>query len=524
MSKISTISSLTTITNPDNYSWPITINGGMSGKPTIVTFGSNLTLTGTDKYFIIGSGYVTIDGLNNTVTIDSATDYLGLVQNGSAGVNGFTNITIQNIKMSATNSTIADDVGAWICQAFYGYGLGSASGYGLGSASNLNVNNVHTDATCNGSPYSGLICGQGTNYVICTFCSSKGSIGTVGGGIFASNCSYCEATDCFSTGTIGDGAGGIFGQRAGSFSSATATNCYSLGSIRESGGGIYGQGAGNDGSATATNCYSLGAIGESGGGIYGSYGGQTYMNDSIVTATNCYSRGTIGTGGGGIYGASMGYMGMNTVSTVTATNCYSLGTIGTRGGGIYGADKINGTETNCYAANNNWNYSTAANELTGDPTYDTSGNLITAIGTVWTDISYLYTNKTNIPWELTSLLNISVSQTDVNDFNWPVQIDTSMKFTFTENIVLDSDTKYFNIQSDNVEFSGPSTILKTLTATVFNNSANKQNIIINSNINQVTATLVEMGQMNVNTSTWPIEISAASIYRGYIFDGRFNIS
>lgn len=194
MSKISgTLNITQAIAN--GFTWPVQITG-----PSSISFSENITLTGYDRYFDIQSDNVTIDGLNNKIIIKNANAYPGLVKNGSNGVTGKTNITIQNINMSADNSIIADNSspsgsGAWICQSGYGFGLGSGS--------NLNVKNVHTDATCNGSSTSGLICGQGSNYVICTYCSSKGTIGPSGGGIFATSCTYCKATDCFSTGTIG---------------------------------------------------------------------------------------------------------------------------------------------------------------------------------------------------------------------------------------------------------------------------------------------------------------------------------
>ena len=63
---------------------------------------------------------------------------------------------------------------------------------------------------------------------------------------------------------------------------------------------------------------------------------------------NCYSTGNIANKSSAICGA--GYMNI--------VNCYSAGTIDTPGNGIYGYEKVNGTEINCYAANNNWNNDT----------------------------------------------------------------------------------------------------------------------------------------------------------------------
>lgn len=70
----STISVDTTISNANisDYTWPITINGGSSGSPIVITFGDDITLNSSSQYFIIGSEYITIEGGNNTVIINGA--------------------------------------------------------------------------------------------------------------------------------------------------------------------------------------------------------------------------------------------------------------------------------------------------------------------------------------------------------------------------------------------------------------------------------------------------------------------
>ena len=74
--------------------FPITITSS-SGSLT-VTFGSNLTLTGVNDYFIIGGAGVTIDGANFEVTVP--TNYNGLVQNGSSSAgSGLSNCLVKNI-------------------------------------------------------------------------------------------------------------------------------------------------------------------------------------------------------------------------------------------------------------------------------------------------------------------------------------------------------------------------------------------------------------------------------------------
>ena len=64
---MSTISKNTTISNPDDYDWPITINGGSSSNTVTITLdnftiGNSDTIMGYNQYFIIGSGHITITG------------------------------------------------------------------------------------------------------------------------------------------------------------------------------------------------------------------------------------------------------------------------------------------------------------------------------------------------------------------------------------------------------------------------------------------------------------------------------
>jgi hypothetical protein len=249
----SIISSSTTISDADiaGYSWPITINGGTSISPIVITLGDDITLNSISEYFIIGSEYITLDGGNKTILINGVVNYPGLVLNGTNSSNGYSNITIQNINVSTSNGSTIQQEKGWICWNFFGK-----------ASSNNQVTN----------------------------CSSSGAIsGDYSGGIFGSFSSG-SATNCYSSGAIsGNNTGGIFGDS----STGSATNCYSSGSISgiES-GGIFG----SNSTGNATNCYSSGSIsGIESGGIFGSY--------SYGDAVNCYSSGSIsGLDSGGIFG------------------------------------------------------------------------------------------------------------------------------------------------------------------------------------------------------------------------------
>ena len=351
-----TITSSTTITDINAYSWPITISNGSASNPIVVSFGNNLTLNSDTNYFIIGSEFITIDGGNNNVTIDSVINYPGLILNGTSGANGYSNVTVQNINMSTSNgSTIAGSKG-WICQNYFGRDA-SANSY---------INNCSTDATCNSQTdrNTGLVCGPNAYRVICNNCSSAGTIS--GGGIFGSNCTNCQANNCFSSGTInntnnGWGGGGIFA--SSNNNSNQANNCYSTGDIFSTiySGNLYGSGGicGESNSVVVSNCYSQGIIGINGGTDCGGIFGNNYSNVS-KTAINCYSSGIIQAGFG---------IGENT------------------------------TQTNCYVANGSWSDVSASATLTGTPTYS-SGSLVNPIGLIWADIA---PDDNTIPWIFATL-------------------------------------------------------------------------------------------------------------------------
>jgi hypothetical protein len=213
---------------------------------TDITFSSTI---GTNGYFIIGSQYITINGNNKIVTINSITNYLGLIQNSNSINNGFTNININYLGVITSNNSTLASGGGWVGQQYFGKGIST-----------------------------GII----------------------------------SATYCYSTGAISGYAGGIFGDSTGFLASGgtiTASNCYSTGNIGLFAGGIFGDVTGNSsrgGSITASNCYTTGNIGDWAGGIFGCDTGYAATGGTI-TASNCYSTGTIGNDAGGIFGAYSGF-------------------------------------------------------------------------------------------------------------------------------------------------------------------------------------------------------------------------
>jgi hypothetical protein len=338
-------------------------------------------LNSADQYFIIDSSNITIDGSDNVVNIN-VNSYPGLIQNGTSGSNGNSNITIQNLGVESSNSVA--DYGGWIGQQYFGK-----------NASGNYVENCYS--TGDMGQEAGGIFGQ-YGLASATNCYSIGTVGSLAGGIFGAN-SQGSASNCYSTGPINGGGGGIFGYQTSS--SASATNCYSTGPIN--GGGIFGISS----SGSATNCYSIGDMGEEVGGIFGTYskGGSS--------ATNCYSTGTIGTDAGGIFGSSS--------IGGSATNCYSIGTIGDFAGGIFGPGS-SVSATNCYSTNGSINWL--------DASADASLNVS---GTVWTDIDL---NSTKVPYRLTSFLNQQIlydpsSNTNVTTENPDISTPTDYTWSIT---------------------------------------------------------------------------------------------
>lgn len=324
-----------------NYGWPVRISGGTNTNPVVVTLGADITLTDFSNYIIIESDYVTFDGNNNTITINTGFSYLGLFQNGNFNslIKGYSNITIKNIRVSVPGSNSLSIGGGWIGQEGFGF-----------NATDIIIDNCHSDyqSATVGSAAGGIV-GRRSPATV-TNCSSNGPIPVSGGGICGKFFSG-SVVNCHTTGAIVTNGGGI----TGSFCIGTAVNCYSTGNIGASGGGIMGSDAGNDGngnitSATATNCYST-------GNITGANSGGIMAQKFIGNVTNCYSTGNItGIDAGGIVGSQ---------SPGNVTNCYTIGTEGTNTHGITGS-LFTGETSNCISSySGSWDDNLAASVLTG---------------------------------------------------------------------------------------------------------------------------------------------------------------
>jgi hypothetical protein len=307
---------------------------------------NDITLTVNNQYFTCTSNYITFgsdtlrnDGSRPVITISNIVGigYPGLIKNS---YNSYSNITIQNIIVDGTTSTLAYSAG-WIAQTFFG--------------NNNAINNVIKNCSSIGtiSNGGGGIAGQYTAFINGSIriigCSSNGNILNDGGGIVGQNCGqsggYVDIIRCYSSGNINgeafsSAAGGIAGKRCGfSNGNVNIEYCYTIGSTIN-GGGIVGFEAGMLSHNTFINikcCYSTGNIGQYAGGIVAQYASNT------IRVSNCYSIGSISDGAGGIYGS-------NADPAATANHCYTCGVSSGTGGGIFAGS----TDDNRLGSSNNY--------------------------------------------------------------------------------------------------------------------------------------------------------------------------
>jgi hypothetical protein len=360
-----------------------------------VEFISNITLNAgigdIAGYFIFrsesiqfGSRALIPNGNRPIITIDGVANYLGLIENGNSGSNGYNNIHVMNLEIRAAGgSTLANEAG-WFGQYYFGKGTTTASNI---------IMNCHSTGSI--SEYGGGIIGRYAGPLKFTGCSSSGAIAQYGGAIVgsyspSSGVLHCES--CWSSGAIGEYAGGITGMFTGI---ATIVNCYSSGSIGNHAGGIAGSSSGgNNGTNrfTLSQCYSTGAIGEYGGGIIGRSSGDVHVSNS-------YSIGYINANASGILGNLEG----NTTAK-TISSCYVAGAMAVSGGGyvmpgytdLTGSVVVQGgtvtLSTNFAEASissSGWNTVRANNVLTGVP-----ASASAPIGVKW-----VYTGL-NTPYEI----------------------------------------------------------------------------------------------------------------------------
>ena len=172
-------------------SFPITIQNTSVNTILYIFFKTNLTITTSNFYFICNSALLQFgsqdrnaDGSRATITVSSVADYPGFIQNGTATTNGYGTISIYNIIINSSASTLATGglIGSgWLGQSYY-----------CKSATDNKIVNCASNGTiaanCGGIVGSNACTGGNATLEI-TGCSSTGTITSYAGGMVGRNCS-----------------------------------------------------------------------------------------------------------------------------------------------------------------------------------------------------------------------------------------------------------------------------------------------------------------------------------------------
>jgi hypothetical protein len=381
------------------------------------------------------------NGTRPQITIDGAVNYPGLIQNGTSGAPGNSNINVFNLEVLSIGATTLASGAGWLCQSNFSR-----------SATDNYVINCYSDGEITGEilgQYSGGIVGSsaasyGGNLTIIG-CSSSGVIsGEQSGGIVGYNSGVNGGTvniqSCWSTGLIsatvsGDGGcGGIVGPNS---LNTTVTNCYTTGNIAgNNAGGIVGANPGNTGVSllpiVIENCYSIGNItGANSGGICGSLN-----SNNTVQITNCYSVGNVvSVVDDGIFAGAI--CGLNNGS-VLITNCYAVGTVTDIIGYIIaGSTDISLTSANvnildCYSEAGSpggtpgiWSDSHANTVLTNTP----SSGYPSTWSTNGINLPYDLFNMGYTPYSITNIYGINLIRTSSSTITVGNSTNSAIKTT-----------------------------------------------------------------------------------------------
>lgn len=284
------------------------------GNRLSVVFLTNITIADISNFFIIGSNYITVNGTDKVFSINNITNYPGLIRNG-IGVDstspsvtniGYSNITIRNLSITGTNSTLLS-FGGWVCQSYFG---NTSSG-----TNNISycVNNAIINTSFSGGIIGHFGYGYSTGTNIISYCINNGTMS----GVSPSN---------------GAHIGGIIGRRYGMGASGTNTIqfCGNTGGINAFGicGGIGSLRCfeSSTGTVTITNCTNSGDINcSTSGGIIGGY--FCISSSGINTVTKCTNSASINnTNSGGILGF-VNFPLCTSISVNIVSECINTGTV-----------------------------------------------------------------------------------------------------------------------------------------------------------------------------------------------------
>jgi len=218
------------VTNlPVASSWPLNIiNTTPTTTTLVVSFSSGITYSNIRNYFICGSNSITFDGNNNMITV-GVNLYPGLIDNyiSNPGTS-YSNITVQNIKITATTNTFTtSSTDGWICKANFGV-----------AGTNIIIQNCGVIGVTT-SLQSGGICGSrfvrdGGIGLIKNCYNVNGFISANSYGIVGINCAdkgTCIIKNCYNSSTFptNSSAAGIAGNFLGRSGKVYIINCYNNG-------------------------------------------------------------------------------------------------------------------------------------------------------------------------------------------------------------------------------------------------------------------------------------------------------
>jgi hypothetical protein len=338
-----------------------------------VKFGGNINITTAAQTFNITTSNVTIDGSNNTVTVNNFASFPGLFNIASS----LNNITLQNIKIVGSSAQPTSGILVGPTTTIYPDGF--------------NILNCSVTGSATITQNSGIFCGINTN--------SPANFPTFGN---------TTVENCFNTIPIGSTQyqSGFFshGQTVRTNARFNMTNCYNSADIGPSVAcsGLIGTNftINTNAIVTLTNCFNTGNITSS-----SQYSSALInpdiifnSNSSILNLTNCYNTGNFANVSNAFnYGLISGFRAGSVGGNINLTNCYNTGTMAT-GGALIRLTST--TPTNCYINIRNCYSTTVAGLVTGPAlTNVTSTNSFSTVGGAWSDataISSLLNTPTSI--------------------------------------------------------------------------------------------------------------------------------
>jgi hypothetical protein len=318
-------SDIPTFTSPNQFAFLI-----KGTKPITVKLANDFTTIADNRvFFVVDSDNVTIIGCKHTQIQINTPDYRGLIRNG-LNTNGWNNLTIKHITISAASTGSLASYSAWILN-------NSLSSYN-------NSQNTVVKYCTNNAPIDNYNCAgivfDGTNTII-RRCKNTGNMTDENCGGIVNNyndnnyAANCAISKCHNSGNMSDyNCGGI---ACNLYYGSFIADCKNTGNMLEDAeysGGIVSDA---DNNSTITKCHNSGSM-----ATYDCGGIVSYL-DNNSTVTNCKNTGNMLSGAdssGGIAG--------NADNKSTVSKCCNSGSMADDNcGGIVGYVDNGSSVTDC---------------------------------------------------------------------------------------------------------------------------------------------------------------------------------